>query len=144
MAITRGQSLSPGRGFYSGMCWLRVCISGVEHRRSTARPAPILSDVLCRSHVLRVRITTQTQKVQHREGRTASQACCLLPTNLPEQYQVSCQCASIANLETQLTCQNIVLMCPPHNFKSQHHLAHTNPQCLHSDTVLLQADTSKH
>ena len=44
MAITRRQSLSPGRGFYSGICWLRVYLPGVEHQRSTARPPPFLCD----------------------------------------------------------------------------------------------------
>ena len=87
------------------------------HRRNAARPASLLSDELCRSHVLRVRITTQKQKVQYREGRAASRACDLLPTNLPIHNQVSHQCAGIAHLETQLTSQNIVLMCPPQNFK---------------------------
>ena len=71
---------------------------------------------------LRVRTTTQTQKVQYREGRAASQACYLLPTNLPEQYQVSHQCVVIAHLErtTHVSKYRFVPcipMCPPQNSK---------------------------
>ena len=99
-----------------------VCLACVVHRRNAARPASLLSDVLCRSHVLRVRTTTQTQKVHYRERRSASRACYLLPTNLPEQYQVSHQCASSAHLERTAHVSKYrfvpcIPMCPSQNFR---------------------------
>ena len=92
------------------------------HRRSAARSASLLSDVLCRSHVLRVRSTTQTQKVHYRERRSASRACYLPPTNLPEQYQASHQCAGSAHLERtthvpKYRFNPCILMCPSQNLR---------------------------